>query len=161
MVEHFTSTPSCVLLFFLSRTKFPQNAILPLIRNNVPFQHTKQTIPDTTAFQKKMLLFFLKCTVQHSPHPTDYTESTEIIGCVRKCPLIGQKFLLRIVSTSRIMASFTSEQMFAKERILKGHNIILTGQDGTEKSFLLRDVALTTIFCSILWGFISVKIWII
>ena len=62
MVEHFTSTPPCVSLFFLSRTKFPQNATSPLIRNNVPFQHTKQTIPDTTAFQKKMLLFFLKCT---------------------------------------------------------------------------------------------------
>ena len=144
MVEHFTSTPSCVSLFFLSRTKFPQNATSPLIRINVPFQHTKQTIPNTTAFQKKLLLFFLKCTVHHSPHPTD---STEIIGCVRECPLIGQNFLLRIVSTSRIMASFTSEQMFAEERILEGHNIILTGQDGTEKSFLLRDVTLTTIFC--------------
>ena len=59
------------------------------------------------------------------------------------------------------MASFTSEQMFAEERILEGHNIILTGQTGTEKSFLLRDVALTTIFCSILWGFVSIKIWII
>ena len=59
------------------------------------------------------------------------------------------------------MASFTSEQMFAEERILEGHNIILTDQAGTEKSFLLRDVALTTIFCSILWGFVSIKIWII
>ena len=59
------------------------------------------------------------------------------------------------------MASFTSEQKFAEERILEGHIIILTGQAGTEKSFLLRDVALTTIFCSILWGFVSIKIWII
>ena len=57
------------------------------------------------------------------------------------------------------MASFTSEQKFAEERILEGHNI-LTGQAGTVKSFLLRDVALTTIFCSILWGFVSIKIWI-
>ena len=59
------------------------------------------------------------------------------------------------------MASFTSEQKFAEERILEGQNIILTGQAGTEKSFLLQDVALTTIFCSILWGFVSIKIWII
>ena len=88
-------------------------------------------------------------------------ESMEIIGCVRECPLIGQFFLLRIVSTSRIMASFTSKQIFAEERILEGHNIVLTGQDGTEKSFLLRDVALTTIFCSILWGFVSIKTLII
>ena len=56
------------------------------------------------------------------------------------------------------MASFTSEQKFA---ILEGHNIILTGHACTEKSFLLRDVALTTIFCPILWGFVSIKIWII
>ena len=59
------------------------------------------------------------------------------------------------------MASFTCEQKFAEERILEGHNIILIGPAGTEKSFLLRDVALTTIFCSILWGFVSIKIWII
>ena len=156
MVEHFTSTPFCVSLFFLSRTKFPQKATLPLIRNSVTLQHPEQTIPDTTGFQRKLLLFFLKPTVHHSPHPTD---STEIFGCVRKCHLIGRKLLLRIVSTSRIMASFNHEQMFAEERILEGH-IILTGQAGTEKSFLLRDVALTT-FCSILCRFVSIKIWII
>ena len=125
LVEHFTSTPSCVSLFFLSRTNFPQNATSPLIK---------------------------------SPHPT---ESTEIFGCVRTCHLIGQTFLLRIVSTSRITASFTSEQMFAEERILEVHNIFLTGQAGTEKSFLLRDLASTTIFFSILWEFVSIKIWII
>ena len=99
MVEHFNSTPSCVLLFFLSRTNFPQNATLPLIRNNVPLQHTEQTIPDTKGFQRKLHLFFLNCTVHNSPHPTD---STDIFGCVHECNFIGQKFLLRIVSTSRI-----------------------------------------------------------
>ena len=80
MVEHFTSTSSCVSLFFLSRTNFPQNATSPLIRNSVPLQHPEQTIPDTTGFQRKLLLFFLKRTVHYSPDPT---ESTEIFGCVR------------------------------------------------------------------------------
>ena len=155
MVEHFSSTPSCVSLLFLSRTNFPQNATSPLIRNSVPLQHPEQTIPDTTGFQRKLLLFYLKRTVHNSPHPTD---SREIFSCIRKCRLIGRKCLLRIVSTSRLKASFTREHMFAEERILEGHNIILPGQAGTEKSFLLRDVALTTIFCSILWGFVSIKI---
>ena len=155
MVEHFTSTPSCVSLFFLSRTNFPQNATSPLIRNSVPFQHPEQTIPDTTGFQRKLLLFFLKLTVHHSPHPAD---STEIFGCVRNTFDWTKIFTTDCVY---IMASFTSEQMFAEERILEGHNIILTDQAGTEKSFLLRDVELTTIFCSILWGFVSIKIWII
>ena len=59
MVEHFTSSPSCVSLFFLSRTNFPQNATSLLIRNNVPLQHPEQTIPDITGFQKKLLLFIL------------------------------------------------------------------------------------------------------
>ena len=44
------------------------------------------------------------------------------------------------------MAALTSEQIFAEQRILEGHNIILTGQAGTGKSFLLRDVALTLKF---------------
>ena len=82
MVEHFTSTPSCVSLFFLSRTNFPQNATSPLNRNSVPLQHPEQTISDTTGFQRKMLLFFLKRTVHHSPHPHP-TDSTKIFGSVR------------------------------------------------------------------------------
>ena len=89
-----TSTPSCVSLFFLSRTNFSQNATSPLIRNNVLLQHPEQKIPDTTGFQRKLLLFFLKRTVHHLPHHTD---STEIFGWVCKCHLIGRKFLLRIV----------------------------------------------------------------
>ena len=56
------------------------------------------------------------------------------------------------------MASLTSKQMFAEERILEGHNIILTGQAGTRKSFLLRDVALTVGYNNIIFcrGFYSV-----
>ena len=88
----YFNTVLCFVVFFLSRTKFPQNATSPLIRNSVPLQHPEQTIPDTTGFQRKLLLFFLKRTVHHSPHPTDSTESTEIIGCFRECPLIGQNF---------------------------------------------------------------------
>ena len=40
------------------------------------------------------------------------------------------------------MASLSSKQMFAEERILERH-VILTGQADTGKSFLLRDVVLT------------------
>ena len=47
------------------------------------------------------------------------------------------------------MASLTSKQMFAEERILE-RRIILTGQAGTGKSFPLRDVALTVGYNNIL-----------
>ena len=41
-------------------------------RNNPePLQHPEQTIPDTTRFQRNLLLFFLKCSVHHLPHPTE------------------------------------------------------------------------------------------
>ena len=49
------------------------------------------------------------------------------------------------------MASLTSKQMFAEERIPEGHNIILTGQAGTGKPFLLLDVALTVGYTDIIF----------
>ena len=38
------------------------------------------------------------------------------------------------------MATLTAEQKFAWEKIIEGHNVVLTGQAGTRKSFLLRQV---------------------
>ena len=38
------------------------------------------------------------------------------------------------------MAMLTAEQKIAWEKIIEGHNVVLTGQGGTRKSFLLRQV---------------------
>ena len=39
------------------------------------------------------------------------------------------------------MAALTEQQVYAEQIILEGHNVVLTGQAGTEKSFLLQGVA--------------------
>ena len=39
------------------------------------------------------------------------------------------------------MAALTDQQVYAEQIILEGHNVVLTGQAGTGKSFLLQDVA--------------------
>ena len=78
---------------------------------------------------EKIALVFLKI------HSAPFTSPYRFYGNIwlRSCHLIGRKCLPQIVYISSIMASLTSEQMFAEERILEGHNIILTDQAGTEK----------------------------
>ena len=39
------------------------------------------------------------------------------------------------------MAVLTDQQVYAEQIIQEGHNVVLTGQSGTGKSFLLQDVA--------------------
>ena len=53
--------------------------------------------------------------------------------------LIGQ-FLLPILCQQLEMASLTDQQRFAWEMILEGQNVVLTGQAGSGKTFLLQEV---------------------
>ena len=44
------------------------------------------------------------------------------------------------------MATMNEQKIFAEENILDGHNNVLTGQAGTGKTFLLKDIVSTLKF---------------
>lgn len=48
--------------------------------------------------------------------------------------------ILCSLSTWTTMAILTDQQSFAENAIWDGHNVVLTGQAGTGKSFMIRDV---------------------
>ena len=90
----------------------------------------------TSGYERKLIVSFVFNLVQNLGHPGKQSNRTQLY----KMFFDWSKFYASIVSTTRMMAALNEQQVFAERIILEGHNVVLTGQAGTGKTFLLVHV---------------------
>ena len=123
---------------------------MPFRKTNVNGKYAGTRNRVTSGYERKLIVSFVFNLVQNLGHPGKQSNRTQLY----KMFFDWSKFYASIVSTTRMMAALNEQQVFAERFILEGHNVVLTGQAGTGKTFLLKDIVSTLKFiekkCSLL-----------